>query len=48
MKGTNAKGREIRNIFSDIKSDSFDWTQQWTFDGGKSWVEVARIKCTRK
>lgn len=48
MQGTNAKGRKIRNIFSDISAESFNWTQQWTLDGGKSWVEVARIHCTRK
>jgi hypothetical protein len=48
MKGINAKGREIRNIFSNISAESFNWTQQWTFDGGNSWIEVARIQCRRK
>jgi hypothetical protein len=48
MKGTNTKGRQIKNIFSNITKKTFDWTQQWTFDGGKSWVEVTKIRCTRK
>jgi hypothetical protein len=48
MDGTNAKGRHIKNIFSNISKESFDWVQQWTFDKGKSWVEVARIHCTKK
>lgn len=48
MEGTNAKGRQIKNIFSNITKKSFDWTQQWTFDEGKTWVEVARIHCTKK
>jgi hypothetical protein len=48
MEGTNAKGRQIKNIFSDITERSFNWTQQWTFDEGKSWVEVAKIHCTKK
>ena len=48
MDGTNSNGRHIHNIFFNIKPDTFDWKQEWTFDKGKSWVEVARIHCTRK
>ena len=48
MEGTNAKGRQIKNIFSNINEKSFDWSQQWTFDGGGTWLEVARIHCRRK
>ena len=47
MDGTNAKGRHIKNIFSNISKESFDWVQHWTFDEGKTWVEVARIHCTK-
>jgi hypothetical protein len=48
MSGQNAKGRQIRNTFFNITRDSFDWKQEWTFDKGQSWVEVAKIRCTRK
>jgi len=48
MDGTNSNGRHIHNTFYNIKQDTFDWKQEWTFDEGKSWVEVARIHCTRK
>ncbi len=48
MDGTNAQGRHIHNIFYNITEKSFEWKQEWTFDEGKSWVEVARIKCTKR
>lgn len=48
MDGTNAKGRHIKNIFSNLSKESFDWVQQWTFDEGKTWVEVTKIHCTKK
>lgn len=48
MDGTNSNGRHIHNIFYNIKNETFDWKQEWTFDEGKSWVEVARIHCTRQ
>ncbi|MCG6914063.1 hypothetical protein LJE86_09120, partial [bacterium BMS3Abin03] len=48
MDGTNSNGRHIHNTFYNIKQDTFDWKQEWTFDEGKSWVEVARIHCVRK
>ena len=47
MDGTNAKGRHIKNIFSNISKESFDWVQQWTFDEGKSWVRSFRSPATR-
>ena len=43
MEGHDAQGRPIRNVFSNITENSFDWVQQWTFDEGKSWVDVAKI-----
>ena len=48
MDGTNSNGRHIHNTFYNIKQDTFDWKQEWTFDKGESWVEVARIHCVRK
>ena len=47
MQGMNDQDREVRNIFFDIRPDSFEWEQQWTFDAGESWVAVARIHATR-
>lgn len=47
MEGTNAQGRSVRNIFSDISEKRFTWAQYWTFDQGKTWVDVAKIWCTR-
>lgn len=47
MDGTNAQGRHIHNVFYNIKKDTFDWNQEWTFDEGKSWVAVAKINCVR-
>jgi hypothetical protein len=47
MDGTNSNGKHIHNIFYNIKPDTFGWKQEWTFDEGISWVEVARIHCTR-
>lgn len=48
MDGTNSNGRHIHNIFYNIKPDTFDWKQEWTFDEGKNWVAVAKIHCTRR
>jgi len=48
MEGTNNAGRLVRNTFHNIQAESFDWVQEWTFDGGSSWVEVAKIHCKRK
>lgn len=47
MDGINAKGRHIQNYFTEISNDSFTWTQYWTFDEGKTWVDVAKIWCTK-
>jgi hypothetical protein len=47
MEGHNAQGREIRNVFSNVNESSFDWVQQWTFDDGKTWIDVAKIWCTK-
>jgi hypothetical protein len=47
MEGNDAQGRPVRNVFSNITENSFDWAQQWTFDDGKSWVDVAKIWGTR-
>lgn len=48
MDGTNVKGRNIKNSFFNITQNEFDWKQEWTFDEGKSWVVVTKIKCKRK
>lgn len=48
MEGTNAKGRQIKNIFFNITDNEFDWKQEWTFDEGATWVEVVKIHCKRK
>ena len=47
MEGKNALGREIRNVFSDISETKFTWTQFWTFDDGKTWIDVSKIWCTK-
>ncbi len=47
MEGTNASGREVRITFFDIKENSFEWQQEWTFDDGKNWTVVAKIQCSR-
>ena len=47
MEGHDAQGRPIRNVFFNVTENSFDWAQQWTFDEGKTWVDVAKIWCTR-
>lgn len=47
MEGLNAQGRPIRNLFSNVTENSFDWVQQWSFDEGATWVDVAKIWCTR-
>jgi hypothetical protein len=48
MDGTNASGRHIKNTFFNISENEFDWKQEWTFDDGKSWVEVTKIQCRRE
>jgi hypothetical protein len=48
MTGTNAQGRLVRTTFYHITPDSFNWKQEWTFDDGKSWLEVAKIHCIRR
>jgi hypothetical protein len=47
MDGTNASGRHIKNTFFNISENEFNWKQEWTFDDGKSWVEVTKIHCRR-
>lgn len=48
MSGKNARGREVKNTFFNLSKDTFDWKQEWTFDGGNSWVEVSQIHCKRQ
>ena len=48
MSGENAAGRKIRNTFLNIRENSFEWVQEWTFDDGESWVPVSRIRGTRR
>jgi len=43
MEGNNAQGRPVRIVFSNVTENSFDWAQQWTFDEGKTWVDVSKI-----
>jgi hypothetical protein len=43
MEGHNAQGRPIRNVFSNVTEDRFDWTQQWSFNNGKTWIGVSKI-----
>jgi hypothetical protein len=47
MEGNNTQGRPVRNAFFNVTENSFDWVQQWTFDDGKTWVDVAKIWCKR-
>ncbi len=47
MEGTNATGREVKITFYDISQNSFNWKQEWTFDGGQNWVTVVKLKATR-
>ena len=35
-----------RIIFFTPTDDGWAWVQQWSFDGGSSWVDVYRIKAT--
>lgn len=43
MSGKNAKGREVRNTFSEFSAHSFRWKQEWTFDQGKTWIEIVKM-----
>ena len=36
-----------RIIFYEPHENGWNWAQEWTFDGGKTWVPVYRIKATR-
>ena len=47
MEGNNTQGRPVRNAFFNVTENSFDWVQQWTFDDGKTWIDVAKIWCKR-
>ncbi len=47
MRGTDARGRLARNTFSNVSDSAFDWTKEWTFDEGATWVPVSRIHATR-
>ena len=47
MVGKNALDRSIRNVFSDISKTNFTWTQFWTFDSGKTWIDVSKIWCNK-
>ena len=47
MDGINAQGRHVQNHFTEISDNSFTWTQYWTFDEGKTWIDVAIIWCTK-
>ncbi len=48
MTGHNAQGRLIRNTFSNMTAQAFDWRQEWTADEGKTWFAVAKIWCKRR
>jgi hypothetical protein len=48
MSGHNAQGRLVRNTFSAITVDSFEWTQEWTFDEGETWFTVVKTSCRRR
>ena len=43
MEGHNAQGRPVRIVFSNVTENSFNWTQQWTFNDGQTWIDVAKI-----
>ena len=47
MEGKNAQGRDIKIVFYDIAKDRFSWKQEWTFDGGNTWMTVSKIECYR-
>jgi hypothetical protein len=36
-----------RNIFHDFTPRSFSWRQEWSIDGGASWVIVSVLEATR-
>ena len=48
MTGNNVAGRPIQNRFFEMKPDSFEWVQEWSFDEGATWVPVTRIHATRR
>ncbi|KAA3613108.1 MAG: hypothetical protein D8M58_12430 [Calditrichaeota bacterium] len=48
MSGKNAMGRDVKITFYNFTKETFDWKQEWTFDGGQSWVEVTKMHCKRK
>lgn len=35
-----------RIIFFPPDDEGWDWVQQWSFDGGETWVDVYRIRAT--
>ncbi len=47
MEGKNVQGRDVRVYFYDIEEDSFLWRQEWTFDGGQTWLPVVKLSCRR-
>jgi hypothetical protein len=48
MTGRNGSGRQVRNTFSNITPQTFDWTQEWTADQGATWFAVAKARCRRQ
>jgi len=48
MTGVNPVGRRVQNTFYAIKTDAFEWVQEWTFDDGDSWVPVSRLRASRR
>ncbi|MEJ2130117.1 MAG: hypothetical protein P8Y95_00455 [Gammaproteobacteria bacterium] len=36
-----------RNFFHSFEKDAFSWRQEWTFDGGETWVPVVYIEAKR-
>ena len=48
MRGDSAQGRPIRITFSNFTSQTFEWTQEWTSDGGETWFPVAKMQCRRR
>ncbi|MEP5611308.1 MAG: hypothetical protein ABJP45_03630 [Cyclobacteriaceae bacterium] len=47
MEGVNPAGRDVKVFFYEVKKDSFLWRLEWSFDDGKSWVAISRMKCSR-
>ena len=47
MEGKTVAKVPVKIYFYELKENSFLWRQERTFDGGKSWIPVARMKCTR-